>query len=477
MGKATRRWLLLGHRWLGIVTGLFFALWIGSGLVMLYVPFPNLSKAERLARLTPLAWDRVRIGPGAALEASAFPGVPAGFTLEMRGDEPVYRIAAGDGTRAVVSAHSGARLGPVEATQARRIAGGARSNLVWRDQWTVTARYDPLRPFHKVFLDDPAGTELYVSAVTGEIALATSRWARAWNWVGAVTHWVYLTPLRARPEAWRQVVLWLSGIASITAITGLGIGIWRLRLRRRYRGGAVTPYRGLARWHHVFGLLGGVGLGTFILSGWLSMNPNRWFSSLSPPEAVRAAYAGAPGRLDADVGDLVPPGVEEVRAIRFTAIGGRWWAIPEGLAGPQPARPLLADRQAGTSGLNDATIAAAAASAIDGGHLVRVERLTSYNSYWYPHSDERPLPVLRLAYDDPSATWLHVDPRNGAILNRLDRSGRLNRWLFDAPHRLDLPGLIRQPVAREGAQWVLNLLGAGIAFTGLVAGARRLARR
>ena len=477
LGKAARRWLLLGHRWLGIVTGLFFALWIGSGLVMLSVPFPSLSQAERLARLPPLAWEQVRIGPGAALEASAISGVPADFALEMRGIEPVYRIAAGDGTRAVVSAHGGAKLGPVDATEARRIAGGPRSEAVWRDQWTVTARYDPLRPFHKVFLDDAGGTELYVSAVTGEIALETTRWARAWNWVGAVTHWVYLTPLRARPEAWRQVVLWLSGIASVTAITGLGIGIWRLRPRRRYRGGAVSPYRGLALWHHVFGMLGGATLLTFILSGWLSMNPNRWFSSLSPPEIVRAAYAGAPGRLEAEVGDLVPLGVGEVRALRFIAIGGHWWAIPEGLAGPQPARPLDAGRRAGNATLDEATLAAAGASAVDGGHLVGVERLISYDSYWYPHGDGRPLPVLRFVYDDPSATWLHIDPRNGAILNRLDRSGRLNRWLFEAPHRLDLPGLTLHPFAREGTQWVLCLLGAGIALTGLVAGARRLARR
>ncbi|MCY4505964.1 MAG: PepSY domain-containing protein, partial [Acidobacteria bacterium] len=57
-GKAGRRWLLLFHRWAGIVAGLFFALWIGSGLVMLYVPFPALTEAERLSRLAPIAWDQ-----------------------------------------------------------------------------------------------------------------------------------------------------------------------------------------------------------------------------------------------------------------------------------------------------------------------------------------------------------------------------------------------------------------------------------
>ncbi|PJI54266.1 peptidase, partial [Methylobacterium radiotolerans] len=66
-GKVGRRWLLLFHRWAGIVAGLFFALWIGSGLVMLYVPFPALTEAERLSRLAPIAWDQVTVAPEAAL--------------------------------------------------------------------------------------------------------------------------------------------------------------------------------------------------------------------------------------------------------------------------------------------------------------------------------------------------------------------------------------------------------------------------
>ncbi len=284
-----------------------------------------------------------------------------------------------------------------------------------------------------------------------------------------MTHWVYLTPLRAEPETWRQVVLWLSGIASLTALSGVAIGFWRLRVRRRYRSGAVSPYRGLALWHHAFGLLGGVGLVTFILSGWLSMNPNRWFSSLTPPEVLRAAYAGTPGPLGLSPEDLRRLGGEGLKQLRFSAIGGRWWLVRETAQGP------VAVAIDGGPGPDEAAIAAAAS--VPGGRLVTVERLTAYDSYWYPKGSEATLPVLRLAFDDPAATWLHIDPRDGALLNRLDLSGRVNRWLFDAPHRLDLPGLTLRPSAREATQWMLNILGAGIALTGLIAGARRLARR
>lgn len=475
LGKAGRRWLLLFHRWAGIAAGLFFALWMFSGLVMLYVPFPALTQPERLARLAPIAWDRVTVAPDDALRAGGLAGVPAAFGLEMRGAEPVYRIVGRDGARATVSARTGTRLGPVTPGDALRLvaegAPEARVEPVARDQWTVTARYDPLRPFLKVALGDAAGTDLYVSQVTGEIALDTTRSERAWNWVGAVTHWIYLTPLRARAELWRTVLLWLSGAAALGALSGFAIGIWRLRLRRRYAGGAVTPYRGLARWHHLLGLVGGLGLSTFIVSGWLSMNPNRWFASLSPPGDLRAAYAGSPPALGLQPQRLRAIATPETRALRFTAIGGRWWIIAEGSDG---ANAVGAD---GATALDAGTIATAAAQGFTDGPLRSVRPLTAYDAYWYPHgSDPRPLPVLRLRFGDAAATWLHVDPRDGTILQRLDRSGRVNRWLFDAPHRLDLPGLTGNRPLHDAAQWVLNLLAAGIAITGIAAGWRRLRR-
>ncbi|MBE7201044.1 MAG: PepSY domain-containing protein, partial [Parafilimonas terrae] len=379
-----------------------------------------------------------------------------------------------DGTQATVSARTGARLGPLTPADALHlVAKGvpeARVERVARDQWTVTARYDPLRPFLKVVLGDAAGTELYVSQVTGAVALDTTRSERAWNWVGAVTHWIYLTPLRARAELWRTVLLWLSGFAALGALSGLAIGIWRLRLRRRYAGGAVTPYRGLARWHHLLGLVGGLGLSTFIVSGWLSMNPNRWFASSSPPAELRAAYAGTPPALGLDPSRLRAFAAPETRALRFVAIGGRWWVIAETLGGP---RAVHADDATAF----DRGIIAAATEGFTDGPLRSMRLLTAYDAYWYPHgTDLRPLPVLRLRFGDAAATWLHIDPRDGTILQRLDRSGRINRWLFDAPHRLDVPGLTGNRTLHDAVQWILNLLAGGIAITGLVAGWRRLRR-
>jgi hypothetical protein len=199
------------------------------------------------------------------------------------------------------------------------------------------------------------------------------------------------------------------------------------------------------------------------------MNPNRWFSSGAPPAEIRAAYAGHPAALGLAVAALHGFAEPGTRALRFTALGGAWWVVADAPDGRRA--------RAASGGADLAAAAIAAAGSATEGRAQTVETLTAYDAYWYPHgTDPRPLPVLRLRIDDPAASWLHIDPRDGTILQRLDRSGRVNRWLFDAPHRLDLPGLTGNRALHDAAQWILNLLAGGIAVTGVVAGWRRLRR-
>ena len=47
--KVGKRWLYFVHRWLGVAACLLFVLWFISGLTMMYVRFPRLQEAERVA--------------------------------------------------------------------------------------------------------------------------------------------------------------------------------------------------------------------------------------------------------------------------------------------------------------------------------------------------------------------------------------------------------------------------------------------
>lgn len=83
------RWLIIGHRWLGIGTCLLFALWFLSGLVMMYVAFPALVAKERLALQERIDWSRVAITPGRVIHGLALGEFPRELRLEMIAGEPV----------------------------------------------------------------------------------------------------------------------------------------------------------------------------------------------------------------------------------------------------------------------------------------------------------------------------------------------------------------------------------------------------
>src|SRR5947208_5198900 len=117
---------------------------------------------------------------------------------------------------------------------------------IFSDQWTVAEQYDQYRPLYRVPLEDRPGTEVYISATTGEIVLKTTRRQRWWNYAGSVAHWIYPTALRSHPGLWAALLWWLGLVAMIGAGLGAVIGALRLDLTGRR---AVSPYCGWHAWH------------------------------------------------------------------------------------------------------------------------------------------------------------------------------------------------------------------------------------
>lgn len=479
-----RYWLYWTHRWLGIGGCLLFAMWFVSGVVMMYVGYPSLTDEERLAGLAPLRFEQAAVSPAAVLDG--LPQPPRRMVLEMQGGdnpEPVWRIVDARGGRHTVSARDGRVPGPVDAAQAEAIARdfSGRAGAHWaetleRDQWTVPQGLDPLRPLHRIEVGDAAGTELYVSSRNGEVVRDTTRSERLWNWLGSVPHWIYFTPLRADPPLWHDVVVWLSGACIVSAVTGIVIGILRVRLRRRFRNGAVTPYTGWMAWHHIAGLIGGFFVLTWIVSGWLSMNPNGWFQRGPVDAAVMARYTGAGTSPFPWPPASLPTG--------------------EGAAAPREAVPLwfdgkpllqLRDAQAYVRVIDAATGAIASISREDilraaprlrpGSAVTQATLQAREDFHWYGHHRERIVPVWRLQFDDPARSWIYIDPASGQVVGSNDSNSRLRRWLFNAAHSLDFPWLIQYRPAWDIVMWLLSIIGAVASASGVVIGWRRLLRK
>lgn len=505
--KRARRWLYLAHRWLGIVLCLFMALWFVSGVVMMYVGYPKLTPSERWAHLPDLELPAdCCISPQRALLAaralpalvatagrrSAGTGEAPELRLAMIGGRPFWLVAEPGRGQIAVDAGSAAATVEVDAVAAAAIAArfavGATPRFVEtrdRDIFTVSRSLDGHRPLHRFALDDVAGTELYLSSRTGEVVRDSTRSERAWNYLGAIIHWLY--PLKGewfdslRPD----VIIYLSLAGSLLALFGILAGIWRWRFTRRYGNGRSTPYRAAwMRWHHIAGLLFGAVVFTWVFSGMLSMNPWRIFDSGARPpdgralagiEWARAKFERSPAQVlplaDFPVRELVAVLFDGATYYLLYAADGRSLLVPA--TGEPMVRPRFSREE----------LAAVAARLLPGRVVVRSTWLEEYDRYYYPRQphtmtghQERRLPILRVEYDDPEQTWIHLDPHTGRIYNRLDRYGRVKRWLFAFLHSFDAPVFIGQ---RPLWDIVLILLSAGgmvVCLSGAVIGWRRLRR-
>lgn len=163
----------------------------------------------------------------------------------------------------------------------------------------------------------------------------------------------------------------------------------------------------------------------------------------------------------------------DAREVRFTIIGG----TPVILALDERSRKRALD---GTTALplpsSTEAITARARSAVQGGALVETQVLTENDLYWYstgdPRSDARPFPVLRLKFDDPFKTWLHIDPATGELLGQSDTGRRGSRWLFSALHSFDLPLLLKYRPLRDALMIILSIAGLIVSVSGIVVGWR-----
>ncbi len=505
-----RKVLAYTHRWLGIAGCVLFAAWFVSGIVMMYARMPGLADEERLARAPALDLAAITVSPAQAAESTGL-GADRVQVGMLRG-RPVYRFGGRD--QIIVFADTGDFFdGLTEADArdvARRYAPGYEGPLrlaavvTEPDQWTLQARNQ--MPMFRFALDDAAGTHLYVSDVTGDVVLRTTRRERFWAYLGPVLHWVYFTPLRRNGAAWNQFIIWSSLVGCVMCVTGLVWGLWRFSPRGRYRlrrVPSVTPYAGWMKWHHVAGLLFGVVTLTWTYSGLLSVSPFNWFRSPPPGRAERQASTGGPLRLElmtvaslrAAAAAISPAFVpKELESMQFR--GDPYWTASRAPSAdeaalwmhtgllPRAPRPRLERRyvsvvdsaRGAVAGFDRDAMTEIAREAMPGVAIQDSQWLSDYDGYYYDPRGSRPLPVLRVRYADNNATWLYLDPGQGGIVQRSGRVSRTRRWLYQGLHSLDFPGLYFRRPLWDIVVILLSIGGTVLSITTVVPAWRRLSR-
>jgi hypothetical protein len=306
----------------------------------------------------------------------------------------------------------------------------------------------------------------------------TTRGSRIAAYFGAIPHWLYFTPLRKRGRQWSRVVIWASGLGTITTILGIAVGLWMYSPSRNYRRAgapASFPYHGQKRWHAILGLVFGVFACTWVFSGMLSMDPfpnlqegggDRLGARISaairqtPPLEV---FAAKPPQavLAAAEGSFTSP----VKELDLTSCAGE----PAYLAvlGPNDTRviPVLGHP---TDEFDRERIITAVERAARPFVLTDVRTVTEYESYYLDRTDRLPLPVIFVQFNDPKRSMYYIDPKTARIVQGYNSNSRWNRWLYHGLHSLNLPWLYKHRPAWDVAVLPLLVGGASLAVTALI---------
>src|SRR5258706_10688391 len=129
MAKILWRATVITHRYLGVAVGLLMLVWFASGIVLMYVAYPELTDRDRLSSLAPIPWEACCL-----LYSQSFADddpIRAAQVQNLAG-EPVLRIRP-EGRPARLSS-----LGPsgpaleLDASKARAIALDAASRILGR---------------------------------------------------------------------------------------------------------------------------------------------------------------------------------------------------------------------------------------------------------------------------------------------------------------------------------------------------------
>ena len=528
-----KRWILLGHRWLGIGTCLLFFLWFLSGVVMMYVGHPKLTWQERLEHLPPLKASQSLLSPADAFRQAGIHGTVTDLRLaNARAGQPVYIAQvrpdskpAPDAPRpephlVALDARTGTLLPPTDPATALASAqvyleqgglshpssssalpassprqpspAGAQDTpgkplyqgITVEDAHTHSAAMDLHRPLHKVLLPDAEQTLLYISGTTGEVVRDAPRLERGFNYLGAWLHWLY--PFRDTAIDWTDLIIWLSIIGTVATLSGFLAGIIRWRFSRPYRSGSRSPFApGALRWHHILGLVFALTTFTWIFSGLMSMNPWDIFEAdesiidarrISNPDTQPSRAIATPQAL------LASTPVRELQwhtlldKARVKAI--RAHDVPPG----STDQPVLLSARSGKPYTLEPERLRSALFTLQAGYPPRIDILQQDDFYYYSRTEHtmtggrkpHPLPIWRVRYDDPNQTWLHIDPATGQVLSELDSYQRTERWLFALLHSWDWLPLLQNRPLWDIVMLVLAAGGLALSATGIWIAGHRL---
>ncbi len=207
------------HKWTAVAVGVQVLLWVAGGLVMSAFDIDAVrgEATKAVPARTPLALDRILQPASIAARLS----VPAGELSLLRtpiGTE--YRVVDTQGRAHRFDAHTGERLPPISAAQARAIArahyvgGGQPQPAIQLNR--PSTEYRGRLPAWRVDFDDEAATTLYVAADDGELIARRNRLWRIYD----VAWMLHIMDYREREDFNHPLLVAAAALALMLVISG-----------------------------------------------------------------------------------------------------------------------------------------------------------------------------------------------------------------------------------------------------------------
>jgi len=541
-----RKLLIYSHRWLGIGITAMFLVWTLSGVVLMYYGHPQITAGERLLRLEPIDFSTATLTPA---EAAAKAGIkPYRVRLSMYDGRPVYRLAkVSIGNWSVVYADTGEVLPPMGREQAliwlKRFVPEHAATMTYDaylespDEYTRIPTLAGFLPLHRIAMNDPAGTEYYVSEKSNDIVQKTNRSSRLLAMSGYVLHNLFFFRQRTW---WTPLLDFIAWAAMLMTLTGIILGIWRVALKPRFRHKGVpsyTPYSSWMKWHHYAGLIFGlfsvswilsgmIPITTFPIPGWENVakrvesngegfimgNPNVVPRTTMTKE-MALAITGGPLNLQVLRLEGVRSAVDKIREqfvpkeVELLQFRGE----PYFIAYRPPTTQTEAGQWTTNNSINSFNLSQdnahlfvsvahpengvkasfskevmeqASLEAMPTVPILDSEWLTTPDNYYHQtttsfelgrHKPAYVLPVLRVRYNDVNQTWLYFTPSLAQMV-KFDKRDRENRWLYYGLHAMDWPGLFERRPLWDIVMIALLAGLAAISITTLLPAYRRLRR-
>ena len=472
------------HRYLGIILSLVIVLWCASGIVMMYQQYPTLTNNEKVSSLAILnladccdSLDQIDLEYGIDY-----------IEIEMLSGNPIMRVSSYY-DEFIVNLIDGSFLDEIHNSQALSVAttfldnsdlgyneSNITSEIIYSDQWTIFGT--PIRrpPYIKYNINNKEGTHLYVSLITGQLAQVTDRRERILAILGPVIHWIYPKIIRDNSTLWSNTIILLTVLSTFLCFFGIYIGIKKIKLVSSKNS---NRYKNINFIHHLSGLLIGIIMLCWIISGLLSINP---FGILESRSFQQEYYMSSETSLNKnDISTLmetinnndIPKNTVK---IYLSKINNDPYAL---MVSNKLERSRLNIETLEKHNLSIQQLQLVATNIKKNIDIENQGWLVEEDSFYYSHHDRKSFPVYKIEYSDGEIIYL--DNQTGKIKLIIDRNRKLYRWLFAGIHRFDFLKTIRaRPIwdiimlSIQISLLLFALTGAILAFKSIKRSVKRL---